>query len=82
MSPSCRSLATAKVPHHIRKMRKRQLINYYDDNDRSMPNGDPRIFELPCRFPAGPSIRPENRDQGLDQKRLFDTERTSKKFLP
>jgi hypothetical protein len=47
-----------------------------------MPNGDPRIFELPCWFPAAPSIWPENREQGLDQKRLFETGRTSKKFLP
>jgi hypothetical protein len=43
----------------------------------SMPNGDPRIFDFPCRFPAAPSIRPENRDQGFDRKRLFDTGRTS-----
>jgi hypothetical protein len=47
-----------------------------------MPNGDPRIFELPCQFPAGPPIRPEIRVQGFDQKRIFDAERTSKKFLP
>jgi hypothetical protein len=47
-----------------------------------MPNGDPKDFELPCRFPAAPSIRPESRMQGFDQKRLFDTGRTSKKFLP
>jgi hypothetical protein len=33
-------------------------------------------------FPAAPSIQPKNREQGIDQKRLFDTGRTSKKFLP
>jgi hypothetical protein len=40
------------------------------------------FFELPCRFPAAPSIRQESREQGFDQKRLFDTGRASKKFLP
>jgi hypothetical protein len=63
-------------------MRKSQFINYYGNNGRSMSNGDPRIFELPCRFPAEPSIRPENRVQGFDQKQLFDGGRASKKFLP
>jgi hypothetical protein len=47
-----------------------------------MPNGNPRILELPCQFPAGPSIQSMSRVQGFDQKRLFDTGRTSKKFLP
>jgi hypothetical protein len=79
---TCRPLATAKVLHHMADMRKNQFTNYYSNNDRSMPNGDPRIFEFPCRFPAAPSIRSENRDQGFDRKRLFDTGRTSKKFLP
>jgi hypothetical protein len=63
-------------------MRKSQFINHYGNNDRSMPNGDPRIFALPCRFPAAPLIRPVSRVQGFDQKRVFDTGRTSKKFLP
>jgi hypothetical protein len=63
-------------------MRKSQFTNYYGNNGRSMPNGDPKIFEPPCRFPAAPSIRPESRMQGFDQKRLFDMGRTSKKFLP
>jgi hypothetical protein len=63
-------------------MPKNQLINYYGNNDRSMPNGDPKIFELPCRFPAALSIRPESGVQGSVKKRLFDTGRTSKKFLP
>jgi hypothetical protein len=40
------------------------------------------IFELPCRFPAAPSIRPESRVQGFDQKRLFDEGRTAKKIYP
>jgi hypothetical protein len=33
-------------------------------------------------FPAAPSIRPESRVQGFDQKRLFDEGRTAKKILP
>src|SRR5215469_12520557 len=51
-------------------MRKSQLSNYYGNNERPMSNGDPRIFELPCRFPAAPSIRPESRAQDFDQKGL------------
>jgi hypothetical protein len=47
-----------------------------------LPNGDPRIFEFPCWFPAAPSIRPENPEQDFDQKRLFDMGRPRKKFLP
>jgi hypothetical protein len=65
-TPACQR----EVPHHITGMRKSQLTNYYGNNDRLMPNGDPRIFELPCRFPAAPSIRPKSRVQGFDQKRL------------
>jgi hypothetical protein len=63
-------------------MRKSQLINHYANNDRPMPTGGPKDFELPCRFPAAPSIRLESRVQGFDQKRLFDGGQTSKKFLP
>jgi len=47
-----------------------------------MPNGNPPVFGLPCRFPAAPSIRPKDRSQGFDHKRLSDARRASKKFLP
>ena len=55
-----------ELPHHITRMRKSQFNNYYSNNDRSIPVGDPRIFELPCQFPAAPSIRPESCVQGID----------------
>jgi hypothetical protein len=45
-----------------------------------MPNGDPTIFGLPCRFPATPSIRPEDRVQGFDQKGLFGVGQARKFF--
>jgi len=47
-----------------------------------MPSGDPRIFGLPCRFPATPSIFAENRDQAFDRTQFFDMEGVPKKFLP
>jgi hypothetical protein len=44
-------------------------IIYYDDStNRPMSNGHPAVFGFPCRFPAGSSIRLENRLQGIDQK--------------
>jgi len=39
-----------------------------------------RFFGLPCRFPAAPWIRPENRVQGFDYKRLSVRE-SPKKIL-
>jgi hypothetical protein len=47
-----------------------------------MPNGDPGAFRVSLPFPAAPSIRPKDRTQAFDQERLFNAERTSKKFLP
>jgi hypothetical protein len=55
-----------EVPHHITGMRKRQLINHYESNDRPMRNGDRAVFGFPCRFPAAPSIRPKIRLQDID----------------
>jgi hypothetical protein len=49
---TCRPLATAKFRTILRICENSQLTNYYGNNDRLMPNGDPRIFELPCRFPC------------------------------
>jgi hypothetical protein len=31
---------------------KNQFTNYYNDNDRSMPNSDPRIFGVSLPFPC------------------------------
>ena len=47
-----------------------------------MLNGDPTVFGLPCCFPAAPSIRPEDRVQGFDQKRLFGVGQAPKNFFP
>jgi hypothetical protein len=49
-------------------MRNGQLINYYDGNDRLMPNGDPTVFGFPCQFPAAPPIRLGSGIQVIDQK--------------
>jgi hypothetical protein len=49
---------------------------------RSVPNGDPTVFGFPCSFPAAPSIQPESREQGFDQKGLFGSRRAAKKFFP
>src|SRR5271166_6635248 len=47
-----------------------------------MRDTDPTVLGLPCRFPAAALFRPESRVQNIDQKRLFITGRTSKKFYP
>jgi hypothetical protein len=62
LPPACDS----EVPHHIEAMRNGQLINYYDGNDRLMPNGDPTVFGFPCRF-----LRvPVDRDHGFHLKAI------------
>src|SRR5271166_813191 len=52
-------------------MRKRQLITYYDGNDRSMPNGDSTVFGLPCRA-----------FDSIEESRLFCMGQAQKKFYP
>jgi hypothetical protein len=47
-----------------------------------MPNGDPTVFGLPCRFPAGSSVQLANRLQDFHQKRLFGAEASREKFFP
>jgi len=47
-----------------------------------MPNGNPPVFGLPCRFPAASSIRPKSRVQDLDRNGLFGSERVRGKFFP
>jgi hypothetical protein len=45
-----------------------------------MQNGDPAVFGLPCRFPAAPSIRSENRVQHIDLKNFAVQGEPRKKF--
>jgi hypothetical protein len=47
-----------------------------------MSNGDPTVFGLPCRFPAGPSVRLANRLQDFDPKRFFGAEASREKIFP
>src|SRR6516164_6419901 len=47
-----------------------------------MPDGDPTVFGLPCRFPAAPSIRPESRVQGLARKDFSVRGEPRKNFFP
>jgi hypothetical protein len=47
-----------------------------------MSNGDPRVFGLPCRFPAKPSIVAGRRVQDYDRKRFFGAGESPEKFLP
>jgi hypothetical protein len=58
------------------------MVNYYYRTHGSIPDVDPTVFEFPCRFPAAPSVRPENRVHDFDQKRLFGAGRAAKKFFP
>jgi hypothetical protein len=61
---------------------KSLIINYYDINNRMLPTGDPAVFGFPCRFPAAPSIRPENRVQHIDLKDLPVQGEPRKKIFP
>jgi len=47
-----------------------------------MPNGDPAVFGLPCRFPAAPSIRPESSAQDVDKKHFSVRGEPRKNFYP
>src|SRR5271166_2047507 len=47
-----------------------------------IPNGDPTVFGLPCRYPVAPSIRLEVLVQDIDHKRLFGSGRSRRKFYP
>jgi hypothetical protein len=47
-----------------------------------MPDGDPTVFGLPCRFPAGPSVRLANRLQDFDPKRFFGAKASREKIFP
>jgi hypothetical protein len=46
-----------------------------------MPSGDPRIFGLPCCFPAAPSFSPDDHLQGFDSKRLSMQREPEKNFF-
>jgi hypothetical protein len=48
----------------------------------SLPNGDPRVFGLPCRFPARPSILALCGDQVFDHHRFFGAMGATENFLP
>ena len=48
----------------------------------SMPNGDPTVFGLPCRFPAAASILAERRAQVYDCMRFSGAEGSREKFFP
>jgi hypothetical protein len=63
-------------------MRKDQLINWYIVNDGAMPNGDPTVFAFPCRFPAAPSVRPENWVQDVDHKSFSGAGEPREYFFP
>jgi len=65
-----------------RTMRNYQFINYCTGNDRAMPNGDPRVFGFPCRFPARLSILVERRAQVDDPTRFFGAGGVPKNFYP
>src|SRR5271165_4709841 len=67
---------------YSRTMRYCQLMNWYVCNERAMSNGDPRIFGLPCRFPATPSIFALCRGQAYDRTRFFGMGGAAKIFLP
>jgi hypothetical protein len=54
-------------------------MNFYNSNNRMMAKGDPRVFRLPCRFPAKPSILAQRRAQVYDKMRLFGARREAKK---
>jgi len=72
----CRS----EVPHYL--VGNYQFMNYYTGNDRAMPNGDPRVFGFPCRFPARLSILVERRAQVDDPTRFFGAGGVPKNFYP
>jgi hypothetical protein len=59
-----------------------QLVNWYAGNDWAMPNGDRRVFGLPCRFPARPSILADCCVQVHDFMRLFGARGAPKNFYP
>jgi hypothetical protein len=59
-----------------------QLTNWYVGNDRAMPNGDPRVFGLPCHFPATPSIVAERSAQVYDRTGFFGAGEAPKIFFP
>ena len=73
---------TARTTPAARLPRRRTAPHIDYSNNRLMPNGDPTVFGIPCRFPAAPSIRPRRRVQGFDQKRFFGSGRAQKKLLP
>jgi hypothetical protein len=59
-----------------------QLTTFYIGNEYVVPHGDRRIFGLPCRFPAKPSIFAVSRYQAYDRMRFFGMEGDAKKFYP
>jgi hypothetical protein len=59
-----------------------QLTTFYIGNEYVVPHGDRRIFGLPCRFPAKPSIFAVSCYQAYDRMRFFGMEGDAKNFLP
>jgi hypothetical protein len=57
-----------------------QLTTFYIGNEYVVPHGDRRIFGLPCRFPAKPSIFAVSRYQAYDRMRFFGMEGDAKNF--
>jgi hypothetical protein len=58
------------------------MVNYYEGMAGVMPDADPAVFGLPCRFPAAPSIRSDSRMQWFDPKRLLEGRASPKKIFP
>src|SRR6516162_9253803 len=78
LSPACLN----GDPHHIPSVRNSQLVIWYVSNERVMPNRDRRIFGLPCRFPARPTIFAVGGRQAYDRTGFFSIGGATKKILP
>src|SRR6516165_7337986 len=63
-------------------VRKGQLGIWYVSNERVMPNRDRRIFGLPCRFPARPTIFAVGGRHAYDHTGFFSIGGATKKILP
>jgi hypothetical protein len=63
-------------------VRNYQLIIWYVGNERVMLNRDRRIFGLPCRFPAKPTIFAVCGGQAYDRTGFFSIGKPRKKLFP
>jgi hypothetical protein len=72
-------LATAKFRPILQRRAYISIYNYCYQYSNPAIQG---FSDLPCRFPATPSIAAEWRDQVYDTTQFFRSERAAKKFFP